>query len=178
MHIINSVGIAYHQNEVLHIIIAKALYTLRVMIYTFGDDIQPAADDIPLLAQWIKITKQKLSYFPYLTRTEHLWEAFHSWRGRNICGKFADGGWICKYLRFVLVGNDDHIVPLFGEGNFPLYAFDVCGRWMGCVKVRIRCLRNDVVIVPYLTKTKHCTNRPLPDETFFLLSHTLVFCEP
>ena len=39
VHIINSVGIAYHQNEVLHIIIAKALYTLRVMIYTFGDDI-------------------------------------------------------------------------------------------------------------------------------------------
>ena len=65
MHIINSVGIAYHQNKVLHIIIAKALYTLRVMIYTFGDDIQPSADDIPLLSQWIKITKQKLSYFPY-----------------------------------------------------------------------------------------------------------------
>ena len=39
VHIINSEGIAYHQNEVLHIIIAKALCTLRVMIYTFGDDI-------------------------------------------------------------------------------------------------------------------------------------------
>ncbi len=39
VYIINSVGIAYPQHEVLYIIIAKAEYSLRLMIYTFGDEI-------------------------------------------------------------------------------------------------------------------------------------------
>ena len=39
---------AYHQGVALHIIIAKTC-NLRLMIYTFGGDIQPSADDIPLL---------------------------------------------------------------------------------------------------------------------------------
>ena len=54
MYIINSAGIAYHQNEVLYIIIAKRnatcgwWYTPSVMRCTL------ARDDIPLLSQWIK----------------------------------------------------------------------------------------------------------------------------
>jgi len=39
VYIINSAGIAYYQNEVLYIIIAKGKYSLRLMIYTYGDDI-------------------------------------------------------------------------------------------------------------------------------------------
>ena len=41
-YIINSEGIAYHQNEVLYII-KPQIYTLRVMIYAFGDDIHADA---------------------------------------------------------------------------------------------------------------------------------------
>ena len=54
VYIINSAGIAYHQNEVLYIIIAKRnaacgwWYTPSVMRCTL------ARDDIPLLSQWIK----------------------------------------------------------------------------------------------------------------------------
>ena len=54
MYIINSAGIAYHQNEVLYIIIAKRnaacgwWYTPSVMRCTLS------RDDIPLLSQWIK----------------------------------------------------------------------------------------------------------------------------
>jgi len=40
VYIINSAGIAYHQNAVLYIIIAK--------------ENTPFGDDIPLLSQWIK----------------------------------------------------------------------------------------------------------------------------
>ncbi len=39
VHIIHSAGMAYHQNDVLHIIKPTETCTLRVMIYTFGDEI-------------------------------------------------------------------------------------------------------------------------------------------
>ncbi len=56
------IGIAYHQHEVLYIIIAKPRYTQRVMIYSpeGADDIRrtTCVDDIPLrsngASQWIK----------------------------------------------------------------------------------------------------------------------------
>jgi len=43
VYIINSSGIAYHQDEVLYIIIAKAKYSLRLMIYTIGDEMHAYA---------------------------------------------------------------------------------------------------------------------------------------
>ena len=43
LHIINSAGIAYHQDEVLYIIIGKAKYSLRLVIYTFGDEMHAYA---------------------------------------------------------------------------------------------------------------------------------------
>ena len=61
LYIINSAGIAYHQDAVLYIIIAKAfLYTLRVMIYSpdglmrYNNGKIAIVDDMPLLSQWIK----------------------------------------------------------------------------------------------------------------------------
>ena len=64
VYIINSAGIAYHQNEVLYIIIAKRnaacawWYTPSVMRCTL------TRDDIPLLSQWIKkSTGRNLSIF-------------------------------------------------------------------------------------------------------------------
>ena len=71
LYIINSAGIAYHQDAVLYIIIAKAfLYTLRVMIYS-PDGLMRCnngkiaiVDDMPLLSQWIKKTKSEdLAFF-------------------------------------------------------------------------------------------------------------------
>ncbi|MBQ9849020.1 MAG: hypothetical protein IJO64_08190, partial [Clostridia bacterium] len=54
----------YHQDEVLYIIIAKAEYSLRLMICTLRVMIYAFGDDIPLLSQWIKNkTVQRLSYF-------------------------------------------------------------------------------------------------------------------
>ena len=43
LYIINFAEIAYHQDEVLYIIIAKAKYSLRLMIYAYGDDIHADA---------------------------------------------------------------------------------------------------------------------------------------
>ena len=60
VHIINSAGIVYHQDEVLHIIIAKVFQYIpnRVMKCKGGnaafDDIHASRDDMPLLSQWIK----------------------------------------------------------------------------------------------------------------------------
>ena len=42
VYIINIAEIAYHQNEVLYII-KPTEYTLRVMIYAYGDDIHADA---------------------------------------------------------------------------------------------------------------------------------------
>jgi len=43
LYIINSAGIAYHQDKVLYIIIGKAKYSLRLVIYTFGDEMHAYA---------------------------------------------------------------------------------------------------------------------------------------
>ena len=71
VHIINFAEIAYHQNEVLYIIIAKA-HTPSVMIYSLtADVIHPSGDDMPLLLQWIKKDDSKESSFLELvTRIE------------------------------------------------------------------------------------------------------------
>jgi len=70
VYIINFEEIAYHQNAVLYIIIAKVfLYTLCVIIYspdglTRYNDSNAIVDDMPLLSQWIKkSTSQNLSIF-------------------------------------------------------------------------------------------------------------------
>ena len=61
VHIINFEEIAYHQNEVLYIIIAKAFYAHKRCDEIQGrltalDDIHRTSygDDMPLLSQWIK----------------------------------------------------------------------------------------------------------------------------
>ena len=48
-------SVAYHHCE--------REYSLRLMIYTFGDDILAKADDIPLLSQWIKKDEPKFVFF-------------------------------------------------------------------------------------------------------------------
>ena len=60
LYIINSIGIAYHQlRKKLYIIKPTEIHPYGVMIYAYGDDIQPTADDMPSLSAWIKNPRSK-----------------------------------------------------------------------------------------------------------------------
>ena len=64
VYIINFEEIAYHQGKALYIIIAKELYSLRLMRYTLRVMIYSlTANDIPLLSQWIKKDDSEESSF-------------------------------------------------------------------------------------------------------------------
>ena len=60
-------SIVYHQRLAVVYHHCERVYSLRLMIYTFGDDIPTSSDDMPSLSQWIKkevtFGRQKLLLF-------------------------------------------------------------------------------------------------------------------